>query len=365
MKMRIKRADFVRYGGLAEKVTGKNTPLPVLSNILLDAKGKMCTITATNLDIGIETTISAEVYEEGITAVPGALLFSFLSGFSSGVVDIHSEGNILFVDIGGNIAKINTFPFEDFPALPRPVASTAFQFDTEDLLNGIRSVWYASSNSVVKPELASIFMKTEGNTIFFVATDSFRLAEKSLILKKAPDIPHLLIPSRNIPDIVRVLEDVGGVVVFECSENQLGISCGNVYVTSRLVNGSFPDYRQIVPKEFVSEVTLLRQDLLGALKTTGLFTNKFQQLRIYVEPNKKKLSFYAKNDEVGEVTETPSATLSGEALEISFNQKYLQDALQSVSSDSVSLSFAGPGRPMVLRGVSDSSLLYLSMPMNR
>jgi DNA polymerase III subunit beta len=365
MKMRIKRNDFVRYGMLVEKVTGKNTPLPVLSNVLIEAKEKTCVVKATNLDIGIEASISAEIHENGAVAVPGALLFSFLSSFSHGAVDIHSEGQTLLVSSGGNTAKINLFPTDDFPTLPHPKPLSTVIFNTEDLLRGIRSVWYAASNSVVKPELASIFIRTEGNTVYFVATDSFRLAEKSVILKKAPDIPHLLIPSRNIPDIVRVLEDIGGTAVFECSENQLGISCGSIYITTRLVNGSFPDYRQIIPKEFVSEATLLRQDLLSALKTTGLFTNKFQQLRVMVEPNKKKLSFYAKNDEVGEVTETPPVALTGEALEISFNQKYLQDALQSISSDSVSLSFSGAGRPMVLRGVSDSSFLYLSMPMNR
>ena len=156
-----------------------------------------------------------------------------------------------------------------------------------------------------------------------------------------------------------------GDVEIHLTKNQISFSAENLYLTSRVVDGAFPDYKQILPKTFSTEVTMLKEDFSSALKLATIFGDKFNHLTITADPEKKLFTLYSKNADVGEHRDSVAATLKGEALEVGFNYKYLADCLQSIEADSVSLSFNGQGKPLVVRGISDKTFTYLVMPMNR
>jgi DNA polymerase-3 subunit beta len=217
----------------------------------------------------------------------------------------------------------------------------------------------------MKPELSSVYVYSDEDELFFVATDSFRLAEKKIKAKKSPEISSLLIPVKNISEITRVLDAVKGDVDVALSKNQISFKYPGVYLTSRVVDGVFPDYKQIIPKKHTTSVTLLKQDLMNALKIATIFSDKFNKLAISIDVKEKKLKLTTKNADIGENTNMLDAVIEGESIEINFNYKYIVDCFHSVDSDSIVLEFNGLNRPLVIKGVNDSSFLYLVMPINK
>jgi DNA polymerase-3 subunit beta len=205
----------------------------------------------------------------------------------------------------------------------------------------------------------------EAGKLVAVATDSFRLAEKAVPLRKGGSVPHLLLPARNAAELMRILEGIGGDVEVYYTENQLSTQADHVYYTSRLLDGAFPNYRQILPKKFSTEAVVLREDLGSALKALSVFADKFAQVAVSVEPSKKSLTLTSRNPDVGEQISTLKATASGDSVAMSFNGRYLADSMQSVTGESVRLMSNGPGKAMLIKDAADDSFQYLAMPMNR
>ncbi|MCX6787419.1 MAG: hypothetical protein NTY93_02790 [Candidatus Kaiserbacteria bacterium] len=215
----------------------------------------------------------------------------------------------------------------------------------------------------MRPELASIYLSIEGGVLTAVATDSFRLAEKKVPLINKGTQGKFLIPAKNALDIAQALPDEDIIMSFD--EHQCAFVSTFGMLVSRLTNAVYPDYRQIIPKESIVEATVLRKDLEAALKQTTIFSDAFQKVHISFDPKKNTISLFARNADIGESLETLSAQVSGSALDLSFNHRYLSAALALTSAESLSLLAAGVGRPLIIKGVGDTSLLYLVSPMNQ
>jgi len=196
-----------------------------------------------------------------------------------------------------------------------------------------------------------------------VATDSFRLAEKKVPLINKGTQGKFLIPAKNALSIAQALPDEEIILSFD--EHHAAFVSTEGMLVSRLTNAVYPDYRQIIPKESVVEATVLRRDFENALKQTIIFSDSFQKIRLNFDPKKNIISFFSRNIDIGESSETIPARISGNALDISFNHKYLSSAFSLTSADSISLLAAGIGRPLIIKGVGDTSLLYLVSPMNQ
>ncbi len=353
---------------LAERIVGKHMTLPVLSCFFLEAsKNNTLTIKATNLDLGIEIVIPAKTEEAGSATVPGSTLASFVGGLNEFDKNIKldlDQGNLKIRTSRGS-GVIKTLPHEDFPSIPRVSSGTTFMINGVEFVKGLKSVWYSSSVSSVKPELSSVFVYCEDGYVVFVATDSFRLAEKKIKTKKDKDFGQILIPHKNIPEIMRVLENIDDDVEVNLDKNQISFIYKGIFLISRVIDGSFPDYKQIIPKSYITEATVLRQDLINALKLSNIFSDKFNQVNVKINPSSNKCEIRTKNNDVGENITSLEAVVTGDALEINFNYKYIIDSFQSIDSDSVTLCFGGLNKPMVINPVSDQTFRYLVMPMNR
>jgi len=364
MKIECVKLNLKNALAKAERFTGKNLSLPVLRFVLFIAGEKKVLLRATNLDLGIEIEIPARVEKEGVVAIPADTLSNFLS-------NLPQEKNVVVEQVGDHLAisgnthatLVKGFGYEDFPTLPFVTKGTTIAVEAKALLNAFRATQYAAATSDIKPEFASVHCYTEERTLLFVATDSSRLAEKRIPLKTDPEQLSVLIPGKNVMEITRALEDIEGMVDICATKNQISFHTEHLHMTSRLVDGSFPDYRQIIPKKFTTEATVLRQDLMDRLKLTTVFSGKLQQVRLKLYPNEKLFEIESRNDDIGETTHQIDAALSGEDVEFLLNQRFLVDVLSYLSVDSISFHASGAGRPLVIKGVGDTTFTYLVMPM--
>ncbi len=365
MKLECKIEDIKSKISQVEKITGKNLTLPILNSILLIASGKSLKLRSTNLSLGIEVEIPAKVEKEGVVAISGSVLNGVFSNvFQNESVFLESTDGNLLVKTKKSKIKLKGNSSDDFPTIPR-VTGLDFEIDSKKIIDGIKSVYYSSSVSDIKPEISSVYMYTNEDNLVFVSTDSFRLAEKKIKIKGLPEITGILIPYKNIGEILRVFGESVSTVKVCFNKNQISFSSNGVYLTSRVIDGVFPDYRQIIPKASTTTGVVLKQDLLNSLKISNIFSDKFNQVNLKISPQEKVFELSSANHDVGENKTYLDAALTGEDIELGFNYKYFLDCFQSITTDSLSIKFAGAASPLVISPVSDSSFLYLIMPMNR
>ena len=348
-----------------ERTTGKNLTLPILSSVLLIASGKSLKLRSTNLSLGVEIEIPVKIEKEGTLAISGSVLNSIFSNVSQNenVLLEEKDANLLIKTKKTQI-KLKSQPHEDFPTIPT-VTGTSFEIESKKLIEGIKSVYYSSSVSDIKPEISSVFMYTNNDNLVFVSTDSFRLAEKKIKTKGVPEILGILIPFKNVAEILKIFGEIQGMIKVCFNKNQISFSSENIYLTSRIIDGIFPDYRQIIPKNFTTETVVLKQDLLNALKLSNVFSDKFNQVGLKILPKEKVFELSSSNNDIGENKTYLDAIINGENIELSFNYKYFLDCFVSIMTDSVSLKLSGNSKPIVINPVSDPSFTYLIMPMNK
>ena len=347
-----------------ERITGKNLTLPVLGSILWVASDNKLKLRATNLSLGIEIEIPAKIEKEGVVAIKGNILsslFSVLEGDS--IVSFELKNENLLVKTKQNTILIKSIPHDDFPTIPI-VDGTTFNISSKKFIDGMKGVYYSASVSDIKPEIGSIYIYPEDDILVFVATDSFRLAEKKIKIKQELKFDGILIPLKNTLEIIRLFDGVTDDIKITLQKNQISLTTNNIYLTSRVVDGIFPDYKQIIPKEAKTQAVVLKQDFIGALKVANIFSDKFNQLMLTIKPKEKIFEIETKNSDIGENNSKISGALSGEEIIVNFNYKYILDCFQSITQDSLSLELNSSSRPMVIRGVGDSSFMYLIMPMN-
>ncbi len=365
MKVKCVTSKLNNFISKIEKITGKNLNLPILNCILLEAKKNQLIIKSTNLDLGVEISLTTEVKEDGIIAVPGNILKNLLASISNDNILLETEKDNLLISSKNNTSIIKSYVNSDFPLIPKVDSKNNITIDSKKLLKGLKSVWYSASTSTIRPELSSIFINIKNGYLYFVATDSFRLAEIKIPIKIEKEIENILIPYKNISEIIKIFEDVDGDIEINFTKNQIAFKYNNIYLTSRIIDGVFPDYKQLIPKESTTEAVVLLDDLINVFKIINIFSNKFNQVNFNINPKNKIFEVKSRNDEIGENLNKISAALSGEVLNINFNYRYIVDSFQSITTDSVILQFNGNNKPLVIKGVSDNQFLYLVMPMNK
>jgi DNA polymerase-3 subunit beta len=369
MKFKSEKIKVENIFQKAVRFSGKHLTLPVLACVYLETVGdNKVLVKATNLDVGIEIEFKSEVLEPGSVAVPANIILNTISSMREGEISFETVDNNLKISSGKNSVLIKSMSHEDFPVIPRlnPDNNSKFvKISSHDLVLGFKSVWYSASNSNIKPELGSVFVYHTDNNLIFVSTDSFRLAEKRITTKSNLEFPPVLIPYKNAVEIIKLFEDYKGDIEIILEKNQAAFMVDGLYLVSRLVDGSFPDYKQIIPKSFVAKATILKNDLLNSIKVSNIFSDNLNQVKLKINIKDKVINVESRNNDVGEYKESIKAALSGDDLELNFNNKYLTDCFQSIPNESIDLDFGGLGKPLIITGHNDKSFMYLVMSMNR
>jgi DNA polymerase-3 subunit beta len=365
MKITATKQQLLNAVLIAERITGKKESLPILSCVVLDVD-KDLSVKATNLEAGIEVAVPVEVKEKGMIAVSASVLSQTLRSIVADKVSLAVEEGNLLVESRGTKTLIKSIPHDEFPTIPRSVSDTQIKIARERLLSGLQAVSYAASPSMIRPDLGSIYLVVKGGKLTSVATDSFRLAEKTVSDVGAQVEGELLVPLKHALELVHILEHIESETVsLAIDDAQLTVVGDGTRFSSRVVDAQFPAYREIIPKDTATEVTLLKADFSEMLRKARVFSGADMHVGLHVYPKKKIFTATARSNDVGEMSDSIDAALSGDDLDINFHIGYLADCLSSIASDSLTLSFAGPGRPLVIRGASDTSFMYLVMPLNR
>ena len=327
---------------LAERIAGKKESLPVLSCILISV-GKEITLKATNLEAGIEISIGGDVEEKGEIAVPAGIFSQTLRSIGSEKITLKSEEGNLLVESRGTKTLIKAIPHNEFPQLPGSSGKKGIILPREKFLHALQAVMYAASPSMIRPELGSVYVsvrKTSGITC--VATDSFRLAEKNIPATSGKSEVDILIPLKHAAELAYILERSPEETVEVIAEDaQLIATLGGVRYVSRVIDTQFPNYKDIIPKDVTAEATVLKNDLAEMLKKARVFAGQEQHVGLHVYPKKKIFSATARSSDVGEMSDSIDAAVSGEDIDINFHIGYLADCLPSIR--------IGLGHPFIFR----------------
>ncbi|MFA6416247.1 MAG: DNA polymerase III subunit beta [Candidatus Paceibacterota bacterium] len=351
----------------AERVTGKNLTLPVLSSVLLEAKNSKLTIKATNLEVGLEISIPAKIEEEGSVTINALILGNFLTNNNEEKLKIDLINNNINIATNSTKTTIKSLGTEDFPLIPivDEQEGEKARIEVKELISGLKSVVFAAATSDIKPEISSVYIYSQDGAIFFVATDSFRLAEKKIIAKSSNDFPRLIIPLKNVLEIIRVLEGVEDKEVdILADKHQLSLITASVRLTSRVIDGIYPDYRQIMPVDFKTEATLRKDELLNSLKISSIFSDRFNQIEFTIKPKEEELMINSQNQDIGENTIVIKGKITGNEIGLNLNAKYLLDCLPIIENNIVELKINEKNRPLLVRG-SENDFQYIVMPINR
>ncbi|MBX9765033.1 DNA polymerase III subunit beta [Patescibacteria group bacterium] len=366
MKIELLKENLEKVVGIVSRVSNKNLSLPVLGCVVFSAEGSQVVVRATNLDVSVEAIVKAKVQEPGVVAVPAHTLSQTVSALTDQRLTLKTVGNTLVIEGERGTTSITAVDATEFPSLPSVGSGkgVSVKLPARELISAFRSVSFAASTSSVKPELASVSLSFESGQLIAAATDSFRLAEAKIPTASKQAVSGVLIPARNIPDILRAIEGAGEVEV-RVGENQCSFFSDFGFLTSRVIDGAFPDYRAIIPKDSVASATCLKEDAVNIFKKVAIFTDSFNHVHLSFKPSDKVFTVRAVNAPVGETIDHIPAVLEGEDIDINFNARYITDALPVIAGDSVTFSTAGHGKPMIITDVPHKGFTYLVMPMNR
>ncbi len=368
MKIYIQKEHLEQALADVTKIAQPNHQNQTLQGVRVSVKPHIVLFQATNIEMSVEVRTPGE--SEGIDTqsfiIPARVLYDVVKLLQSGEITLSFTENTCSIQTKKGAVQLTLLPTQDFPALPQAQSTIQYSLPKDLFVQGIQSVIYAASNSTIKPELASILIYTEGTSLVFVATDSFRLAEKKIPFISEDEFPTTLIPVKNAHEIVSFIQNTKTeTITCFVDEDMCVFTTGTITLSSRLTSGTFPEYRKIIPKQFFTECIILKEDIVNVLKKAAIVSDVTKQVNISIQSDEKTVICTSKNSTTGEMKEEVTATIEGQSLSLNFNQKYMIDCFQSIPVDSVKLSFAGPSKPLIITGVSDGSFLYVVMPMNK
>jgi len=349
---------------LAERSSAKNQSLPVLNSIYLNGENGKVTLRSTNLETALEINLPAKIEESGSIVVSAKVLNSFLSNIKGDKVILQNQKDNLLVKTDNSKTVLRGYPKDEFPLFPKVDKGVSFSLSPEELINIIESVAPAASLSDIKPELSSLFFRLFKNTLKVAATDSFRLAEKTIMSKNfnSDSSVSILVPSRAAEEIARIFKN-DQYLTISFNKNQISIESDSTKFITRLVEGVFPDYEQIIPKSFDTEAIVKKEEILHQLKLSSVFTGRLNDISFFINPKEGKILLSVSNPDIGEHSSSLDAKIQGEEVELKFNWRYLMDGISCVNSEYVVLSLNNNQSPMLIKGKGDAAFLYLAMPM--
>ncbi|MBS3903658.1 MAG: DNA polymerase III subunit beta [Anaplasmataceae bacterium] len=368
MKLVVIRDNLREAVAAAQRTQGSDNALPILKNFLLEATPGQIKILATNLELAIQFIVSGKVIEPGQVAIPSSAFYELLSNLKSDRLNIELKDRIVSVKTDNYDAKIQCAPTDEFPVIPKISSrEQKFVIKGEILKEALGQVAGAAQMSDLRPELSSIFVSYSEEGLKFVATDSFRLAEKTLLGKlfesSFEDKIEFLLPLKTAQEVLRLAKDEEEVSIFR-DDYQIVFAGSQWELVSRLSEGTFPNYEAILPTDFKTEAVVSRQNFQEALKVTSVFGSQLNDISLRVLEGGKVIEIFSHNQTLGENRFRLAAKLTSDGLkEAVFNWRYLQDGLKSIVGDDVYIGLSDENKPALLKAPNDDSFFYVIMPI--
>lgn len=359
VKDNLKEAIF-----LVEKSAGKRTTLPVLNAILISATHSGITLTATNLETGIEVRIPGRIFTEGRVAVPARVLTAYVALVPDEQITCSAERDSMTITGSQGTTHIRGYPADDFPMLPKSKKDYTCSVPAPMVRNALSHVLVAAASSEIKPELASVLCSFSKRAFTLAATDSFRLTQKIITGSFSGDKEvSFLLPARSAVELLRLTDTDENVMEIQVSHGQVTFMTPRFHMVSRLTEGAFPDYERIMPRTFATEVYCKTAELLNTLRLSSLFASKLNDVTLVVRPGEQSVVCETANADIGENAARISADGTGDELRVSFNYRYLLDGVSAIESEKIFLGFTSASGPLLMRNNDDTSYVYIAMPM--
>jgi DNA polymerase-3 subunit beta len=361
MKLQVTRENLNKALNSVAKVANSRGTLPILANVLIKTSSNRLNISATNLDIAITHYIGAKVAEEGSITVPARLMQDFVSSLPEGIVELELKDTKLHVTTDQYQSVVNGIVAEDFPVMPAISSRQSWNISALAFKKALQQVAFAASSDETRPVLTGILLQTNSSKLHIAATDSYRLAEKTIGLSKK-DV-NLLIPAPAMQDLLRIIGDEDEEMTITNDDQQALFKVGDIELVTRLLDGKYPDYRKLIPDNFATQATLKRADLINVTKVSSLFARESAgSVTIEVSEADKKLSIRSVASQLGENTATAEAKVTGSG-SITLNSRYLLEALAVISGEDINFSFNGKLEPTLLHSPSSKDYKHIIMPL--
>lgn len=367
MKLSLLQENLASGLSIVAHAVATKGSLPILSHVLLKAEGGRLKLAATNLETGIVTWVGAKVEEEGALSVPARLLAELISSLPPGKVTLNVSNQILSIASSHARSKINGVAADEFPNLPTPVREPILTLPPETLSKAVGQVAFAAATDEGRPVLTGVLFKVDNARLTLVGVDGFRLSEQRLVLDKAAATAlSLVIPARTLSEVARLAtgQEESLSIYLPPEENQIIFKTSVFEISSRLLEGEFPDYEKIIPQNFVSNATLAAAALAGAVKLAAIFAKDSANIiKLRLVPEEGKVQLLANTAEVGENETEVEGQIEGEVTEIAFNARYLLECLSNLKAEKIVFQISGPLNPGLIRIVDDPNFLHLIMPV--
>jgi DNA polymerase-3 subunit beta len=378
MRFACTQENLLQGLSLVGHTAGKSANLPILSHVLLKTEEGNLKLSTTNLEMAVSAIVRGRVEQEGAWTVPAKLFQDYVSLLSPGKIELILQGDTLEIKADGKTTKMKGLPASEFPFIPKLVTEGGYSLDATALREAIGQVAFAVSGSESRPELAGVACFFQGDMsghdrCVFAATDSYRLSERVLALEKGStaSVGKCIVPARAMNEVGRLLgayKDEVGVperVEWLMADSQFVVSYGNVELVSRLIDGSFPDYRQIIPTQFRTTATVSRQEVAKAIRAASLFSRQ-GLYDVHMEISAGALVLTAADSGTGTHTAELAAEVTGDPNKVLLNYKYVMDGLNTMGTDRVVFHVIDAMNPVVIKPADgQTGFQYIVMPIRQ
>jgi DNA polymerase-3 subunit beta len=377
MKVSCNQESLAKQLAIVGRLVSSKPGLPILANVLLETEDSKLKMTATDLEIGVHTWIGADVKEDGKITIPARTFSEFINSLPADKVDIKLDKHTVDVKTTNNEAQFNTLPSDDFPDVPGVVSGDVImKIDPEELEDAVNKVAFAAASDDSRPVLTGIKMEAENDDLKMIAVDGFRLSRKLIKLEQSVEKKlDLLVPAKALQELARVISDLADEEEKKSSErvevymlenkNQVIFRYREVDLVSRLIDGKFPEYKQIIPTGFKTNTKMSRDDFQNAVRIVNIFARNVIGNKAIVEfnPEVNEVKVSASLAEIGENESSFNSDVDGEKLKIGFSSKFLTDMISSIDGDVIVFEGSSPTAPGAFKSVEDDTFLHIIMPM--
>lgn len=364
MELSVTQENLAKALSGVGRVASSKAGLPILSNILLRTDGNRLLIAATNLEIASTYHIGAKIVTPGAITIPARLVSEFVSSLPKGTVDLKVKDSHLTISSGTYCSVINGVVADEFPELPTidETSSIQYSISTSDFKQAVSQTIVTSSSDSTRPVLTGVYWHSFEGNLYLAATDGYRLSERKLV--ETSSEVAAIIPTSTLQEVLRNLSDDTDEVEMLFDETQVRFRVGESEVTSRLIDGNYPDYRQLIPAESETTITMSAADFVRITKIAGLFARESGgSVTLTADKEKQSLAIHSIASELGENTSSAEAEVSADG-QVTLNSRYLAEALSAVDGSTVEFRFSGKLAPCVLTAKSDNvNYKHIIMPL--
>lgn len=372
MKLTILTHELKKGLNYTERLTGKNLTLPILNNVLIEALPNFLKISSTDLETGIEWWGLCKTEEEGKITIPAKILTQVINNISDEKIEIENKNDTLFIKTKTFKTQIKGYTSDDFPIIPQFSKEDFIEINAQELKDGLIDVVDIASMSQIRPEISGIYFVFKKDLVNLVATDSFRLVERTLqsnsYKNSFNDEIKFILSQKTTKEVINILQENTGSVKIYYSESQIlfetnlnEVDHPEINLISRQIEGNYPAYKEIIPKEYKTRIIVDKDFLTKQIKLAGLFAGKINEIKI--KNDDKNLEILSQDLELGENSSILEAKIEGEPVEISFNYKFILDGVSRVKTKNVILELQGASGAGVIKAEEGTDYIYVVMPI--